>query len=452
MACLFQRRVFFVTDFYCQNVKDMDIRFTFEYSKIHKQASLFHDYNRAMNGDNVQYQIKKSHSETLRLLLILYVKQVIRFYNQDSLASYYEKHRELPPFKTFACSVQKACKMGSKSTFYDQRRRLMNTGLLLKVDRDPSTAGQLWYFNPVLFVNSEGESYVKKYVGEHFSARKTLEAQQPNFDVFALLSTVSVRVQAQNMLRANIISHVDNVDKSSHQCDMRSASHPGNVARNFARSAAGSTGKLGDFLSDDLKKNVGVAKKNDSHAPDYSPESTKKAEKQEIPAFILALVINFWAYAKEQLFENMKISQDEERIVKNLIYAQYFKQWRRFPEEKQWESYFQNLKRQVDISKREVHKKGYLMPAPSYYFAPRDPNQKKEFKFYKVEEMLARNVYDQVHLELRKWQRGRGRCKKMTSSELMKRHFGMLLQISHPKYINHFTQNMSSRYVRKHKV
>lgn len=427
----------------------MNCRFTTSYSNIHTQVTRFHDYNRALNDDNVNYQLKKTHTETLRLLLILYCKQVEKFFDQQALDRYYDRNRELPPFKTYACSVQKACKMRSKSTFYDHRRRFLNTGLLHKVDYEAGTACQLWYFNPVLFANVDAESYVKKYVSEHFSARKTLEAQQPNFDVYALLSMVSVPIQAWNMPRANIISHVDSVDsESSHQSDMRNASHVVE-AREPAGSIAGNTGKPGDFLPDDLKKSEDFAEKN-FRAEKGQKVRAKKVKRQKIPAFVLKMVVEFWLYAKAKLYEDLPISESEERMVKNMLYQQYFSQWPKYPAEKQWKNYLQNLKKQVDISAREIAKKGYKMPSASYYFSRPQPELGPEFKFYKTEEMLARNVYDQVHLELRKWKRGKGRCKQMTATELMKRHFGMLREVSNRKYLDHFTQNMVNRYVRKY--
>lgn len=428
----------------------MSFIFTLDYTKILQLITQFHDYNRAMNSDDVQYQMKKTHAETLRVLLLLYAKQLIKYFNQASLEEYYKQHNELPPFRTFACSVQKTCKMASKSTFYDQRRRLMNTGALLKVENDPSQMHQLWYFNPVFFANNNGEEYVKKYVKEHFSARKTLEAQVPKFDVFALLGTVSVPVLTYNrLLNKNIVSHVNNVDKSNHQ-QIRSASHSKNITGEPTGNVTRNTGKLVNFLPENLKNLAGQAKKPENLQVAPRESAKKTGSKQKIPAFILKMVVEFWLYAKANLYAGEIFTEEEERSAKNLIYTQYFSNWRKYSSEKQWQAKLQNLKKQVDISRRSVERNGYSVPGPNYYFAPRDPHAQTEFKFYKTYEMLAKQVYEEVRLELRRWQRGKGRCKNMSAKDLMKRHFGKLAEVGHQRYIDHFTHNISNRYVRKY--
>jgi len=442
-----------------------DYRFTFEYTKLHHQATTFQDFNNALNEDATQFKLKKTHVETLRFVMILYVKQLREYFNQKSLDRYYDLHQELPPFKTYAVSLQKALRMGSKSTFYDHRARLENAGIIIRRRICPNKGCQLWYLNPILFANHNGNEYVKKYVYKHFEHRCAAEAHPSKIALNAMLSSISVHVLTVNTLTPSIVSSVNSVDNPSldELNNQRSPAKPDSElpTQNFTRNLTKNTQRPGNFLpnliSDEAKSAIhrnkqppGMGSRDSTPGARGQISESKKVVRQEIPAFIINLVVAFWIYTKPRLYPGQKFTPEQEKQAKTRIYYTYFQHWRVCGTSKDgWQKYYENLCKRVDISMRTVEKQGWMIPPPDYYFEKPNPDSPKEFKFWKTDDMHSRSVYNQVRLELKRWQRGKGRCKKMSGLDLMTRHYDMLNRIGNRGYLKYFNETMRPKYTRK---
>ena len=407
------------------------------------------------------YLLRKSHAETLNVLLQLYARETRKNFSEASLNAYYELHGTLPPLRTFNRSIQKTLHMGSKGTVYAHRDRLRNAGAIQSTRYDPLQACQFWYFNPIFFALFSDENMVENYVDKHFSARISFHLENPDLDVRAVLRLISVPIQAKNYIdEENIINRVDTVDNSTTSRKyIRSLAQPdnGKIARNLPGTFAGNTGKQGNFR-DENNRNFSaqpIEQVRERPRTDSKPGGAPKSQKNptirpKIPAFILTMVTDFWVYAKATLYRGYVFSQEEERWAKNAIYYSYFSHWRRQynPKEKDWHYHVETLRKQVDLSKAIADKKGYVFPKPSYYFAAKNPNATTEFKFYKTYDMLAQNTYDSIKLELRKWKKRQGKLKEKSRLELMKRHFGMIESVGHPDYIAKFQGLKNKGYQR----
>ncbi|MGB3588095.1 MAG: hypothetical protein WBA23_16215 [Tunicatimonas sp.] len=439
---------------------DHDFYFTSDYTFQNQHLKRFVELNRLLNSDNSDYKIKQSHEQTMQRVLSLYTKQISKFYNQASLQAFYDQHGYLPPFRTMGTSLQKTLHMGSIGTVYAHRQRLLNTGAILKVETDHINKCQYWFINPVFFclkqrltspAYPEDGHPVDKFVHNHFSARKSLELQMPKNAKIQSSISKNAHIIAKNIIYIeSIVSSVDNVDNCSTSRKIRNPAKPdnGKSALNLPGNFAKNTKKQRNFR--EKSKNDFAAQPIDKSSviPRNNSKPAAANIRPEIPAFILKMVVNFWQYAKSTLYRGQVFSEEEEKWAKNTIYKTFFGEWRKNGSPSYWKNRYKTLRNQVILSKIIVNKNGYQVPKPGYYFSPPNPKAQTEFKFYKTYEMVAETTFQVIETERKRWKVGQGAHKKKDGLALMQRHFRMIYEIGHPKYIAKFDRLRTYGYYR----
>ena len=427
--------------------------FHFDYAASLKILNYFQQQIHATTREHT-YRLKQGHHNTLSFVLYAYCRQVKQHYGYSE----YRHFQHLPPFITSCKGLTAHFKHGSTGTIYAHRERLIHTGALVHFIAGPDRDRQQWHLNPLFFLEAEeGKKEVDKLV-EKLSERSgnPQEAKNQNTLKIALNATFSSIFEHLDTgaLKETTDSPVNSVDKS-----------PPDNAKEVGSPTGMKAGACRSRLQEQREKGKAAGEKKEERAAKNVEDKGRKEPERTLvaaqaraevprrsanfPPFLLALVVRFWAFAKVKLYPDTTFTPEQERTILNALYYTEFNlhTFRLTPA--QWQERYETLLQRVVIAQRYVEKHSLYLPRAEYYFSGRDPDNPHAFKFDRTQEFVAKAVHDKIKREIKQWQRGKGRYRDHSASDLRRIHVARILTLDNHKYNQIYLNQTFYCYVKK---
>ena len=445
------------------SVTDSDFRkptFRFDYRTSQRILNYFQARMRELNKEHC-YLLKQSHKQTLDFAMLAYINQVKEWHSHKE----YPYFTELPPWVTSCKGLTKFFNHGSAGTIYGHRRRLIDLGLLVRVDSSPAQDRQGWYFNPLLFLHEkQGKQMVDKLVNK-LSER---QGDPQNPENKKLLETALNEVYASifehieaGAIKETIDSNMDNVDNSPPDEEKRAegAKAPDLICQSIApehrkKGAKKSCGAIEAPAEKQEQIPAAAAAKNTKQIGRKVPETGTAAtvttkRKTQFPPFLLALIVKLWAFAKAELYPDRDFTPEQERDILNAIYYSEFNVKKHDFTKEQWLQRYGQLIGQVRLARNYVEKHALYVPRAAYYFSGPDPDNPYAFKFCRTHDFIAKAAHDDIKREIKQWKWRKGRYANHSAEQLKGIHIRRLTALESKKYNNIFINNTIHSYVRK---
>lgn len=410
------------------------------------------------------YRMKQSHKETMNFALLSYAQQVNKKYPH---LEFFEIN-DLPPWITSCRGLTAHFNHGSPNTIYGHRKRLVDLGLLVRVESADNKMRQGWYLNPMLLLEEEaGKEMVDKFV--NMLSEREGDPEEPENQKVLKNALNAVEVSIIEYLEKGVIKETingteDNVDNSPPDEEKRAegAKAPGLIYQSSLpeHREKGAKKSGGPIEAPAEKQEQIPAARRAIHGPATAkktekigrkvPETGTAKRKTQFPPFLLALILRFWAFAKAELYPDREFTPEETRDILNAIYYSEFS-IKKYPglNENQWNQRYGELIGRVRMARNYVEKHALYVPRAAYYFSGSDPDNPNAFKFCRTHDFIAKAAHDKIKQEIKQWKRDVGRYANHSAAQLQRIHISRLMGLESKKYNQIYLNKTIHSYVRK---
>ncbi|ELR71775.1 hypothetical protein C900_02360 [Fulvivirga imtechensis AK7] len=370
------------------------LHLSFDFGVVFKALKEYVDSYNKQHPD-LKEKINASHRGTAELIVRLYMKQLN---DLTSVAPY--SLSEMPAFRTYVSSLA-SCKDCTTRTIYNHKERLMKANLITAENHHGGEGLDLW-INPEIMWKG---AYMITYLPEGGLQRT------PVYPLITkdrkIIQPLAHVLQEQD----NINSNVDNKGVLTDMCGLpKGEAETGAYDKSTRKNAH-------DLDEKQAKEAVATAlnacflKKNEAapaREPEKMPQPCLPERKQEQQAggaariFLLALVQEFWAYAKAVLYPDTDYKPYEESSILNMIYVSVYGRFNSQKTQEEWQVYQETLLERVNIVRKWLDRSpDRWIPSADFYFSP--DNHKNGFDknriWYERQETLKLQVRNELALQ-----------------------------------------------------